>query len=276
MHRHTVPSGVAPTPLNRYLARAFPSLPGWLIRETLKKKDVRIDGVKSGADACVQAGSELTLYIDDKYFVAPLTVIFEDDDLLVVEKPAGVPVDTDRSSIGADTMLSRIQTHCSSAQLCHRLDTGTGGVLIAAKNEKALSMMTEAFRQHDLTKKYRCLVVGKPEKKEEQLTAYLLKDASGSKVRIVRSPQPGALPVETHYRLLGYKDGLSLLEVTLITGRTHQIRAHLSSIHLPLLGDDKYGDRAANRRYGRMQPALWCSEIRWKDYIFKSAAPFKI
>ena len=276
MHRHTVSQGVSPTPLNRYLTRAFPSLPGWLIRETLKKKDVRINGVKSGADALVQEGDELTLYVDDKYFAAPLTVIYEDDGLLVVEKPAGIPVDSDRSGIGGDTMLSRIQAHHPNAQLCHRLDTGTGGVLICAKTESALAEMTDAFKHHNLTKKYRCLVAGRPEQSEAKLKDYLIKDAGASRVRIVHSPVSGALPVETHYKLLGSKNGASLLEVTLITGRTHQIRAHLSSVSLPLLGDDKYGDRAANRRFNRNQIALWCSEITWKDLVFRSREPFKL
>ncbi len=276
MHRHTISEGVSPTPLNRYLTRAFPSLPGWLIRETLKKKDVRINGVKSGADALVQSGDELTLYVDDKYFAAPLTVIYEDDGLLVVEKPAGIPVDSDRANIGGDTMLSRIQAHCPSAQLCHRLDTGTGGVLICAKTESALAEMTDAFRHHNLTKKYRCLVAGRPQQNEAKLKDYLIKDAGASRVRIVHTPANGALPVETHYKLLGSKNGASLLEVTLITGRTHQIRAHLCSVSLPLLGDDKYGDRAANRRFNRNQIALWCSEIVWKDHVFKSREPFKL
>ena len=276
MHRHTVSEGVSPTPLPRYLIRAFPSLPGWLIRETLKKKDVRINGIKSGADALVQSGDELTLYVDNKYFAAPLTVIYEDDGLLVVEKPAGIPVDSDRANIGADTMLSRIQAYCPSAQLCHRLDTGTGGVLICAKTESALAEMTDAFKHHTLTKKYRCLVAGRPEQSEAKLKDYLIKDAGASRVRIVHSPANGALPVETHYKLLGSKNGASLLEVTLITGRTHQIRAHLSSVSLPLLGDDKYGDRAANRRFNKNQPALWCSEIVWKDHVFKSREPFKL
>ena len=276
MHRHTVSDGVSPTPLNRYLTRAFPSLPGWLIRETLKKKDVRINGIKSGADALVQSGDELTLYVDDKYFAAPLTVIYEDDGLLVVEKPAGIPVDSDRANIGADTMLSRIQAHCPSAQLCHRLDTGTGGVLICAKTESSLAELTSAFKHHTLTKKYRCLVAGRPEQSEAKLKDYLIKDAGASRVRIVHIPANGALPVETHYKLLGSKNGVSLLEVTLITGRTHQIRAHLSSVSLPLLGDDKYGDRAANRRFNKNQPALWCSEIVWKDHVFKSREPFKL
>lgn len=276
MHRHTVPEGVQPTPLNRYLTRAFPRLPGWLIRDTLKKKDVRIDGVKSGADALVQGGNELILYVDDKYFDQPLTVLYEDESLLVVEKPAGIPVDSDQGSIGADTMLSRIQAYRPGAQLCHRLDTGTGGVLIAAKTECALQEMMNAFKHHLLTKKYQCIVSGSPQRKEEKLTAYLLKDASSSRVRIVKSSQPGALPIETHYRLLETKNDLSLLEVVLITGRTHQIRAHLSFIGLPLLGDDKYGDRAANRKHGRMQPALWCSEIRWQDHVFRSQPPFHL
>lgn len=276
MHRHTVPVGVDPTPLARYLSRAFPQLPGWLIRETLKKKDVRINGAKSGSDASVAAGDELTLYIDDKYFSAPLSVLYEDARLLVVEKPTGIPVDADRANIGADTMLVRIQAHCPSAQLCHRLDAGTGGVLIAAKTDDALTEMTDAFQRHALTKTYRCLVVGRPAAPEARLKDYLVKDARASHVRIVHRPQPGALSVETHYRLVDAKGGLSLLEVTLITGRTHQIRAHLSSIGLPLLGDDKYGDREANRRFNRSQPALWCTEIRWNRLVFHSDAPFKL
>ncbi len=271
MHRHTVPNGVSSTPLQKYLTRAFPTLPAWLIRETLKKKDVRVNGTKSGADTSVRSGDELTMYIDDKYFSAPLDIIYEDDRLLVVDKPCGIPVDSDQANIGADTMLSRIQAHCPSAQLCHRLDTGTGGVLIAAKTNDALSEMLTAFKQHELTKKYRCIVVGKPTAPQAKLTAYLLKDAASSRVSIIHVPKSGALPIETHYKLIESKGELSLLEVTLITGRTHQIRAHLSSAALPLLGDDKYGDRAANRRFKRQQPALWCSEITYKDHHFKSA-----
>lgn len=276
MHRHTVPAGVAATPISRYLSRAFPSLPGWLIRDTLKKKDVRINGIKCGPDASVRSGDELTIYIDDKYFRAPLKILFENEQLLITEKPAGIPVSSDQSNIGSDTMLSRIQAHCPSAQLCHRLDTGTGGVLIAAKTEAALQEMIEAFRGHELTKKYQCLVAGRPDRPEAKLKDYLIKDASASKVRIVRSAQPGALTVETHYRVLDTKNDVSLLEVTLITGRTHQIRAHLSSVGLPLIGDDKYGNREINRRTNRSQPALWCTEIRWKDYLFKSEPPFHL
>ncbi len=271
MHRHTVPEGVAATPLGKYLTRAFPRLPAWLIRETLKKKDVRINGAKSGADASVKSGDELTMYIDEKYFAAPLDILFEDDRLLVVDKPAGIPVDSDRANIGADTMLARIQAHCPSAQLCHRLDTGTGGVLIAAKTPESLNKMLTVFREHKLTKKYRCIVVGKPAAPQAKLTAYLIKDAASARVSIVQSPRNGALPIETHYKLLESKNGLSLLEVTLITGRTHQIRAHLSSISLPLLGDDKYGDRAANRRYKCAQPQLWCSRIDVEGHTFISS-----
>lgn len=271
MHRHTVPDGVSVTPLQRYLTRAFPSLPAWLIRDTLKKKDVRINGTRSGADALVQAGDELTLYIDEKYFAAPLDILFEDAHLLVVDKPAGIPVDSDRANIGADTMLARIQTHCPSAQLCHRLDTGTGGVLIAAKTEEALREMLTVFKEHTLTKKYRCIVVGKPASPQAKLKDYLVKDAAAARVFVVHSPKNGALPIETHYKLLESKNGLSLLEVTLITGRTHQIRAHLSSIGLPLLGDDKYGDRAANQKYRCRQPQLLCSELQIGEHRFTSA-----
>lgn len=276
MRLHTVPDNVSPTPLNRYLSRAFPALPGWLIRDTLKKKDVRINGVKSGPNAIVRGEDELALYIDEKYFSAPLTILYEDDRLLVVEKPAGIPVDTDRSNIGSDTMIRRIQSHCKDAQLCHRLDTGTGGVLIAAKTQNALEEMTDAFKHHRLVKKYRCIVIGKPDKPEAKLKDYLIKDANSARVRIAKNSAPGALPVETHYRLIDTNGELSLLEVMLITGRTHQIRAHLSFVSLPLLGDDKYGDRAANKRFNRLQPALWCTEIHWNNFTFTSEAPFRL
>ena len=274
MRQHTVPAGVPETGLKSYLTRAFPAWPSWLIRETLKKKDVRVNGIKSGAEAVVRAGDTLSIYVDDKYFEAPLQVIYEDGDWLVVDKPAGVPVDSDGRGVGGDTMLARLTAHCPSARLCHRLDTGTGGVLIAAKNDQAEQAALKAFAAHDLVKLYRCIVVGRPPREEARLTAYLLKDASAANVRILDHPAPGALSIETRYRLIEARDGLSLLEVRLMTGRTHQIRAHLSHVGLPLLGDDKYGDREENRRRRVSQPQLWCEKISLLGHTFESRPRF--
>lgn len=274
MRQHTVPAGVPETSLKSYLTRAFPAWPSWLIRETLKKKDVRVNGAKSGAEAVVRAGDTLSIYVDDRYFEAPLQMIYEDDDWLVADKPAGVPVDSDGRGVGGDTMLARLKAHCPSARLCHRLDTGTGGVLIAAKNDRAEQAALRAFAAHDLVKLYRCIAVGQPPRDEARLTAYLLKDASASSVRILEHPAPGALSIETRYRLIEARDALSLLEVRLMTGRTHQIRAHLSYVGLPLLGDDKYGDREENRRWHVSQPQLWCVRISLLGHTFESRPRF--
>lgn len=274
MRRHTVPEGVLNVPLKNYLSRAFPAWPGWLLRETLKKKDVRINDRRSGAEAIVSAGDVLSIYVDDRYFDAPLDVIYEDDNWLIADKPAGVPVLSDGRGIGGDTMQTRIQAHCPQARLCHRLDTGTGGVLVSAKNDRAEQAALEAFAGHDMLKMYRCIAVGHPSQKEACLRDYLIKDAASSSVRIVRTSQPGALPVETRYRLIEERQGLSLLEVRLMTGRTHQIRAHLSHIGLPLLGDDKYGDRAANRQWHVVQPQLWCVKIGLLGHTFESRPRF--
>ena len=274
MHRHIVPQGVSETPLRQYLARAFPALPGWLARETLKRKDVRVNGARSGADALVRSGDELAIYLDERYFASPVDVIYEDESLFVVDKPAGIPVDSDGGGIGADTMLSRIRAVHPDARLCHRLDTYTGGVLIAAKNEEAERRALAAFRAHELTKLYHCVVSGNPSGEAARLNAFLQKDARAARVRIVGHPAPNALPIETRYRVLSRRGELTRLEVNLITGRTHQIRAHLSYAGLPVLGDDKYGDREANRRFRVFRPLLWCAKIDFDGYSFESRPQF--
>ena len=274
MHTHDVPAGVAPMPLRQYLSRAFPALPGWLLRETLKKKDVRVNGVRSSGDVLVRGGDVLTLYVEARYLTALPDVIYEDDALLVVDKPAGIPVDSDGRGVGADTMLARLRAVCPEARLCHRLDTGTGGVLIAAKDAGTEARMRDIFETHNLTKLYQCVVVGQPPRDDARLTAWLEKDAGASRVRVIDHPAPRALPIETRYRVLTRAGGLARLEINLITGRTHQIRAHLSHVGLPLLGDDKYGDRAANRRFRASQPVLWCTRVSLEGHTFESRPRF--
>ncbi len=274
MRIHDVPPGVTPTPIAQYLARAFPAMPKWLVRETLKKKDVRVNGVKTSADAVVRGGDQLAIYVEDRFLTALPDVIYEDEALIVVDKPAGLPVDSDGQGLGADTMLTRLRAVCPDARLCHRLDTYTGGVLIAAKNADAEAKMRAVFEAHALTKLYQCVVVGDPPSDSARLTAWLEKDAAASRVRIIDHPAQHALSIETRYRVLVRANGLARLEVNLITGRTHQIRAHLSHVGLPLLGDDKYGERAANRRWKATQPALWCTRVSVEDHTFESLPRF--
>lgn len=254
MKIHTVPEGVQSMPLGKYLMRAWPMMPGWVVRDALKQRSVRVNGVRSGAEAKVMAGDELKLYILDKYFEAPLDVLYENEGLLAVNKPAGLPVDADRANVGADTLLSRVQARYPSAQLCHRLDAGTSGVVLCARDERSHALLLRAFAEHWMTKKYVALAAGRVEPEQAQLRAWLKKDAGASRVRVFDHPSAGAQEIRTAYRMLETArvkgETLSLMEVTLITGRTHQIRAHMAHIGHPLLGDDKYGDRELNRRLG--------------------------
>lgn len=256
------------TGLSAYLKRAYPALPGWALRTALQNRDVRVNGERVGAEAAVRGGDEIALYLPDKFASGALRVLLDEGGLIAVEKPAGLPVDRDEQGVGEDTALKRLQAIRPGARLIHRLDAGTGGVLLAAATDEAYGRATDAFRERRVTKLYRCVAAGTPAPPEGRLTAYLEKRAAQSKVFVHDAPRPGALPIETGYRLLRAARGLSYLEIALFTGRTHQIRAHLAHAGHPLVGDDKYGDRDLNRALGVREPMLWC----WRMELFGLAA----
>lgn len=266
MVNHQVPDGVQAIALARYLSRAWPDLPGYVIRGALKNKDVRVNGIRSGADATVKAGDALILYIDERFFRAPLDVLFEDGRLLALDKPAGLPVDVDESGIGADTLIARARARYPGAQLCHRLDAGTGGAVLCALTEEMHAALLGAFKLREVHKRYLAVVRGCPSPRAAKLSGYLMKDAQSATVRVLDRPGPGRQSIETRYSALvpalAVAPELALVEVEPITGRTHQIRAHMAHIGHPLLGDDKYGDRALNHRLGIQSPQLWCASLR--------------
>ena len=241
-------------PLERYLRRAWPMMPAHALRDLLKRRDVKRDGVRLGAEETVRGGDALKVYLPERYAPAPPALIYCDGSLAAAVKPQGLPVDADQDGVGADTLLSRVQARYPSAQLCHRLDAGTSGVVLCARDERSHALLLRAFAEHWMTKKYVALAAGRVEPEQAQLRAWLKKDAGASRVRVFDHPSAGAQEIRTAYRMLETArvkgETLSLMEVTLITGRTHQIRAHMAHIGHPLLGDDKYGDRELNRRLG--------------------------
>jgi len=148
--------------------------------------------------------------------------------------------------------------------LCNRIDRNTGGIVIAAKNAEALRIMNEAIRERKIDKFYLCAVHGVPKRKEATLSGYLLKDSASNTVRVFdKNPPKGAKDIRTRYRVLAEADGLSLLEIELLTGRTHQIRAHMAHIGHPLLGDGKYGVNRHDRERGYKHQALWSYRLRF-------------
>ena len=265
MIRSIVPENGGGMTVSKYIARAFPLLPGFAIRNALKKKDVRITGTRVSTDETVWAGDEIIVYTEKKYEPNALEVIFEDDELIAFIKPAFLPVDVDQDGIGEDTALSRLKAMYENAYLVHRLDAGTEGVMLAAKTKSMEEKLLNAFKNHKVTKIYRALAIGQMPKKTQSLKAYLTKKSTASRVFVEDVNAPGSKVIETAYTVLREKTVsdvcLSDLEVRIFTGRTHQIRAHLSHMGHPLLGDDKYGNRAVNKKLSETNVCLKCMKM---------------
>ena len=284
MTEHTIPQGVPAMPLERYLRRAWPLLPGRVLRDALKKRDVRVNGVKCGADAAVRGGDALSIYLDDRWLSPEPDILFTDDRLIVAVKPQGLPVDVDRDGVGADTLLARLRRRWPDAGLCHRLDAATGGIVLAAADEAVHAQALDAFRDHSGVRKlYRALALNRFDRPEGTLDAFLVKDARRGEVRVLHKNAPGAKPIRTRYRVLTVRgNGLSEVALEPVTGRTHQLRAHMADFGHPLLGDDRYGDRAANRSYQCARLCLWHEKLtvsddspllEYRGIVFEAEAP---
>ena len=199
----------------------------------------------------------------------PAQPVYEDEQLLIVNKPAGLP---SQGPSDEDNLESRVALYHAqnggkgpAPQLCHRLDTGTSGLVVLAKTPEAEALMGQLIRDHKMRKSYVCVTFGRPRPEAASLEGYLVKDAAKGMVYIQQDNVPGARPVRTDYKTLAISGRLALLQVELITGRTHQIRAHLASIGCPILGDSKYGNNAANRELKLKYQALCAYELRFPD-----------
>ncbi len=264
-----VPVRVKEMTAARYLSRAWPLLPSYAVRDAFSKKDVKVNGMRALPDTLVRGGDRVEVYLPARQESARLNVLFEDERLLVFLKQVGLPADVDQDGIGEDTVKTRLVRHCASARPVHRLDTGTGGVMLAAKTDESEDALRAAFAGHRIEKHYRALALGRLPRRSDTLKAYLLKNARDARARVVDNPLPGALPIETRYEVLRARTAAGLvvseLDVMIPTGRTHQIRAHMSHIGHPLVGDDKYGDRNANKRLSAAGVCLWCQSLEIRD-----------
>lgn len=229
------------------LTREMPLLPAWAIREALRKRDIKINGVRTQENTDLKSGDRVELYTP--VIEKEIPIVFENEDCIIVNKPAGL--NTDDSARSSFSLLAWAKSRAMAGEkmaLVHRLDNKTEGLVILSKNEKAEAEMKALFKERKLTKRYECLVMGEMPQKSAVLTAYLLKDPKEGRVRIFDRQVPGSREIITGYEVLS-SGLLTRLLITLHTGRTHQIRAHLASLGHPVLGDEVYGDRGFNRLY---------------------------
>ena len=238
----------------------FPNTPISAFYKLLRKKDIRINGKRISENILVHSGDEVQIFIADTFIQRNFPVAYEDDNILVINKPCGISVND-----GHDSLTYLLGEKYTYIEPCHRLDRNTSGLVIFAKNESALNVMFDSFKHHEIEKHYICIVVGQMPKKQDSLNAFLFKDSKKSIVYISDIQKKGYSNIITNYNVLQFSksQNLSLLDVQIPTGKTHQIRAHLAYIGHPILGDGKYGINEVNKKFKIKTQALHSYKLKF-------------
>ena len=284
MREFTVTKNDAGQRLDRFAAKCAPRLPSSLLQRYFRTKDVKLNGRWAKPDVRLSEGDVVRLYIPEEFFreaergssfsglssLRPkLDIVYEDENLLLVNKRPGVLCHP-AGGWDPSTLIAHIQSHAYqegswdpasensfAPALCNRIDRGTGGIVIAAKNAEALRVIDDKIRSREIDKEYLCVCLGAPSPHEGRMEDWLFKDAVKNQVYVRPSREPGTSLAITDYSVLCSGNGLSLIRCRLHTGRTHQIRVQLAHRGHPLLGDGKYGVEKTNRRYGENRQLLW-------------------
>ncbi len=273
--------------LDKFIRKSVPNLPQALMYKYIRIKRIKVNSKRAEISTILHIGDKVDMYINDEFFVKPETrydftgasknidIIYEDENIVLLNKKTGLLCHPDDKEY-VDTLITRLKRYLYdkgeyrpddensfTPALVNRIDRNTGGIVIAAKNAESLRIMNAQMKKRNLRKFYLCVVHGLLERDSGLLEGYLTKDEKKNLVKVTKSKTDGAKEIRTKYKTVSrdsIKD-LSLVEVELLTGRTHQIRAHFASISHPLLGDGKYGTNKLNKDFGYKKQFLYSYKL---------------
>ena len=281
MRTITVGANDAGQRLDKFLTKFLKTCPQSMIYKCLRKKRIKLNGKKAEGNVKLAEGDILDMYINDEFFgetssdtsffkIRPdIHIVYEDENIMLIDKKPGMIVHEDDNE-KFNTLISHIKAYLYqkgeydpeneqsfAPALCNRIDRNTGGIVIAAKNAAALRIINEKIKSREIKKYYLCMVQGHIKPPSATLTSYLQKNESQNRVYLSDTPKDGYKKCVTKYRTVGATPLACYLEIDLITGRTHQIRAQMAHIGHPLAGDGKYGTNEFNKRIGLKYQALY-------------------
>ena len=274
--------------LDKFVVKAASGLSTSLMYKYIRKKSIKVNGKRAEISYKLAVGDIVEMYINDEFFHEKsndfmditydpqIDIVYEDENVMLVDKKAGVVVHSDENE-KRDTLINHILLYLYkkgdydpvketsfTPSLCNRLDKNTGGIVIVAKNAEAQRELYEIVKHRKIKKKYLAIVFGTPDKKQDTLTAYLEKNSETNTVTVRDTPFSDAKKIITGYRVIKSNGKFSLIEVDLITGRTHQIRAHMAHIGHPIVGDGKYGRLRDNKQTPFRHQALYSYSIQFE------------
>ncbi len=273
--------------LDKFISKAVPALPKSLMYKYIRTKRIKVNSKRSDISTKLCENDVVDMYINDEFFAPTderydflsasknIDVVYEDENIILLNKKVGLLSHPDETEYN-DTLITRVKRYLYekgdynpkdensfAPALVNRIDRNTGGIVIAAKNAESLRILNRKLKDREMEKYYLCVVHGILKKKSGTLTGWLSKDENKNRVEVYKSEKSGTKEIRTKYEVLDEKDGLSLVEVELLTGRTHQIRAHFASIGHPLLGDGKYGTNALNKELGYKKQFLYSYRLKF-------------